>query len=170
MKMPSQPIKVEFMRVKGQKLTILAFEKEVRFYNEKQLNYTFITDYNLYNIIWGSFAREEACLILLYENAGFEVLILHRLFKPTQKYGVNKAIDKQYQNIPIPKKSSYFLSFWNDDESDESLLYRHFQKGLQLLKWRTLKEKFAEGGAHIQSRIEVNSKILGLGPTFNIQL
>lgn len=35
MKMPSQPIKVEFMRVKGQKLTILAFEKEVRFYNEK---------------------------------------------------------------------------------------------------------------------------------------
>jgi hypothetical protein len=34
-KMPSQPIKVEFMRVKGQKLTILAFEKEVRFYNER---------------------------------------------------------------------------------------------------------------------------------------
>lgn len=35
MKMSSQPIKVEFMRVKGQKLTILAFEKEIRLYNEK---------------------------------------------------------------------------------------------------------------------------------------
>jgi hypothetical protein len=33
MKMGAQPIKVEFMKVKGQKLTILAFENEVRFYN-----------------------------------------------------------------------------------------------------------------------------------------
>ena len=83
MKMGSQPLKVDFMRVKGQKMTILAFEREVRFYNEKELNYTFITDYNLYDIIWGSFAREEGCLILLYEHAGFEVLILHRHFKTT---------------------------------------------------------------------------------------
>lgn len=83
MKMGAQPIKVEFLKVKGQKLTILAFEREVRFYNEKELNYTFITEFNLYNVIWGSFAREECCLILLYENAGFEVLILHRQFKAT---------------------------------------------------------------------------------------
>ena len=33
MKMGMQPIKVEFLKVKGQKMTILAFEKEVRFYN-----------------------------------------------------------------------------------------------------------------------------------------
>lgn len=33
MKMGSQPIKVEFMKFKGQKMTILAFEKEVRLYN-----------------------------------------------------------------------------------------------------------------------------------------
>jgi hypothetical protein len=33
MKMASQPLKVEFLKVKGQKMTILAFEREVRFYN-----------------------------------------------------------------------------------------------------------------------------------------
>ena len=43
MKMGNQPIKVEFLRVKGQKMTILAFENEVRFYNDRELNYTFVT-------------------------------------------------------------------------------------------------------------------------------
>lgn len=50
------------------------------------------------------------------------------------------------------------------------MLYKHFEKSLKLLKWRTLREKFAEGGAQIENRIEVNSKILGLGPIFNVQL
>jgi hypothetical protein len=71
LKLGQQPLKAEFLRFKGQKMTIIGFENEVRFYNEKELNYTYVTDFKLYNVIWGSFAREECCLILLYENAGF---------------------------------------------------------------------------------------------------
>jgi hypothetical protein len=50
------------------------------------------------------------------------------------------------------------------------MLYKHFEKSLKLLKWRTLREKFIEGGAQAQNRIEVNSRILGMGPIFNIEL
>lgn len=61
------------------------------------------------------------------------------------------------------------MTFWNDD-SDEALLYRHFEKSLKLLKWRTLREKFTDGNNKVQDKINVNSKILGLGPVFNIQI
>jgi hypothetical protein len=170
MKMGAQPLKAEFLKFKGQKLTILAFEHEVRLYNERELNYTFVTDYPLYNIIWGSFAREECCLILLYEHAGFEVLILHRQFKSTEKYGSNKELKQEYDSIPIPKKTPHFLIFWNEADADEANLYRHFEKSLKLLNWRTLKEKFAEGKSQTQHHIDINSKVLGLGPCFNVQL
>lgn len=115
LKLGQQPLKAEFLRFKGQKMTIIALESEVRLYNERELNYTFVTDYKLYNVVWGSFAREECCLILLYENAGFEVLILHRQFNLKEKYGSNKSIKEEYENIPIPKKSNHFLTFWEDD-------------------------------------------------------
>jgi hypothetical protein len=44
------------------------------------------------------------------------------------------------------------LSYWNDDE-DEAVLYKHFERGLQLLKWRTLREKFSEGTHKTQGKI-----------------
>lgn len=125
LKLGQQPLRAEFLRFKGQKMTIIALENEVRLYNERELNYTFVTDYKLYNVIWGSFAREECCLILLYENAGFEVLILHRQFSLREKYGSNRSLKEEYESLPIPKKSNHFLTFWEDDE-DEALLYRHF--------------------------------------------
>ena len=71
LKLGQQPLKAEFIRAKGQKLLLVALENEVRLYNEKEVIYTFITDFKLYSIVWGSFAREDSCLILLYENAGF---------------------------------------------------------------------------------------------------
>ena len=95
---------------------------------------------------------------------------MHRQFKTTEKYGSNKEVKQEYENIPIPKKTPHFLSFWNDKETDEELTYKHFEKGLKLLKWRTLREKFIEGGAQAQHQIEINSKVLGLGPYFNIEL
>jgi hypothetical protein len=49
----------------------------------------------LYSLLYGSFAREESCLILLYENNGFEVLIGHRLFNPNEKYGTRKAKERK---------------------------------------------------------------------------
>jgi hypothetical protein len=41
---------------------------------------------------------------------------------------------------------------------------------LQLLKWRTLREKFSDAAGKAQGKMEVNTKILGLGPIFNLQI
>ena len=67
-------------------------------------------------MIWGSFAREECCLILLYEMAGFEVLILHRQFSPKELYGSNKHVVDETAPIPIPKKTNHFLTYWNEEQ------------------------------------------------------
>lgn len=80
------------------------------------------------------------------------MLILHRQFSLKEKYGSNKSVKEEYENIPIPKKSNHFLTFWEDDE-DEAMLYKHFERSLQLLKWRTLREKFAEGTGKAQSKL-----------------
>lgn len=55
---------------------------EFRLLRDKETIYRYETDFKLYNILHGSFSREENCVILLYENNGFEVLIGHRLFNP----------------------------------------------------------------------------------------
>jgi hypothetical protein len=94
----------------------VALENEFRLYNEKEVIYTFLTEYKLYSVVWGSFAREDSCLILLYENAGFEVLILHRQFNPKEKYGTNKAPSIDYEPLPLPKKTNHFLTYWQDDQ------------------------------------------------------
>lgn len=57
LKLGQQPLKAEFLKVKGQKMTIVAFQNQFRLYSQKELNYTYITDFKLYNIVWGSFAR-----------------------------------------------------------------------------------------------------------------
>lgn len=61
------------------------------------------------------------------------------------------------------------MSYWEDDE-DEAILYKHFERSLQLLKWRTLREKFADGAVKSHNKLEVNAKVLGLGPVFNLQI
>lgn len=139
----------------------------MRLYIEKEVIYTFMTDYKLYSVVWGSFAREDNCLILLYENAGFEVLILHRQFNPKERYGSNRAPRIEYDALPIPKKTNHFLTYWQD-EQDEASLYRYFEKSLSLLKWRTLREKYSDRKQ--QAGLEIGSKVLGLGPIFTIQL
>lgn len=78
LKLAEKPIKVLFMR----KLLLVAFEMEFRLLRDKETIYRYETDFKLYNILHGSFSREENCVILLYENNGFEVLIGHRLFNP----------------------------------------------------------------------------------------
>lgn len=42
----------------------------------------------------------------MYENHGFEVLILHRQFNPKQIYGLNKQTVDETEEIKIPKKST----------------------------------------------------------------
>ena len=54
------------------------------------------------------------------------MLILHRQFNIKEKYGSNKSIKSEYENIPIPKKSNHFLTYWNNQDEDESLIYKHF--------------------------------------------
>lgn len=54
--------------------------------------------------------------------------------------------------IPIPKKSSHFLTYWND-EAEDDLFYKLFEKSLILLKWRTLKEKFTENINKTQGKL-----------------
>lgn len=53
------------------KLLLVAFEQEFRLLRDKETIYRHETDYKLYNILHGSFSREESCIILLYENNGF---------------------------------------------------------------------------------------------------
>ena len=74
------------------------------------------TDKKIISITYGSFAREQNCLILLYEKDGFEVLITHRLFNPKEKYNP-KILPKLEKAAPekelaIPKKTSQFLKYW----------------------------------------------------------
>lgn len=55
-------------------------------------------------------------MILLYEMAGFEVLILHRQFSPKELYGSNKHVVDETAPIPIPKKTNHFLTYWNEEQ------------------------------------------------------
>jgi hypothetical protein len=41
---------------------------------------------------------------------------------------------------------------------------------MKLLKWRTLSEKFSEGGNKPNGKIEINSTIVGMGPIFKVQI
>lgn len=89
-KLPKQPIKVLYINYKSFKLTLILFQDEFRLYNGREVIYSYFTSYKMYDALFGSFAKEENCLILMYENHGFEVLILHRQFNPKERYGSNK--------------------------------------------------------------------------------
>jgi hypothetical protein len=122
----------------------------------------------LYSLLYGSFAREESCLILLYENNGFEVLIGHRLFNPNEKYGTRKG--KESQSITddssmfqLPKKTPQFLKFWSS-QSDNLNSFKLYERNMKLLKWRTLKGRASEKVQPSAAKVEVNPKILGIGP------
>jgi len=46
------------------------------------------------------------------------VFILHRQFNSKEKYGSNKVVKEEEINMPIPKKTSHFLTYWNDEQTD----------------------------------------------------
>ena len=85
-KLNKKPIKCLLMKHKGIKLILVAFSDEFRIYNQKEVIYRQESDKKINSVTYGSFAREQNCLILLYEKDGFEVLITHRLFNPKEKY------------------------------------------------------------------------------------
>lgn len=45
-----------------------------------------------------------------------------------------------------------------------------FERSMKLLKWSTLKGKVVEKKASSTAKIELNPKVLGLGPVFIIKL
>ena len=67
--------------------------------------------------------------MLLYEDKGFEVLLVHRLFNPKEKYEpklLNKdKEDDEEKKIALPKKTEEFLKFWGAD-SDNIQSYKLF--------------------------------------------
>ena len=79
---------------------------------------------------------------MMYESHGFEVLILHRQFNPKQAYGSNKKRNDQTQDIPIPKKTTEFKTYW-DEQKDSSQAYKIYERNIKLLKWMTYRQKFS---------------------------
>ena len=71
LKMAQRPLKIVFIKQKGVKLLAVAFPYEFRLYREKEVIYRHQVQDQLFSIVNGSFAKEQNCLILLYEQKGF---------------------------------------------------------------------------------------------------
>lgn len=135
-KLPKQPIKVILVDYKSTKMSFVVFQDEFRIYNEKEIVYSFVTQHRMYDLLFGSFAKEENCVILMYESHGFEVLILHRQFNPKQNYGTNRKTVETTKDITIPKKTTEFKAYW-DVENDATQSYKLYERNIKLLKWMT---------------------------------
>ena len=92
------------------------------------------------------------------------------MFNPKEKYP-ERILEKKSDevNINLPKKTNHFLNFWAS-EPDKLDSYKMFERNLKLLKWRTLREKTVSKNIISQAKIQLNSKILGLGPNFIIKV
>ena len=65
------------------------------------------------------------------------------------------------------------MKYWAG-EPDSLNSYKVFERNMKLLKWRTLRSKLNDkanprGGGGV-SKVDINSKILGLGPHFIVKL
>ena len=70
-KLTQNPVKMAFMKQKGTRLLVVAFPDEFRIYRDKEIVYRHQVEHRLYSVVYGSFAKEQNCLVLLYEQNGF---------------------------------------------------------------------------------------------------
>lgn len=97
-------------------------------------------DDNLRLLKFGTYGRQEGCLIMFFEEKGFEVKIVHRLFNANQKISkdpvVNEIADSK---IPVPKKTALFQIESQAETSNCAEMYRGYMQDTRFLKWRVLK-------------------------------
>ena len=93
------------------------------------------------------------------------------MFNPKENYEPRliRANEEEGPGLVLPKKTGHFLKYWAG-EPDNINNYKVFERNMKLLKWRTLRAKVNDktnpGGI---SKIEINSKVLGLGPIFIVK-
>ena len=76
----------ECIRTRSFKALIVGGKYEIRVYNETLLISKLELNYELRCFKFGTTARQENCLVLVYKDNGFEVKIMHRQWNPNVKY------------------------------------------------------------------------------------
>jgi hypothetical protein len=92
-------------------------------------------------IKFGTYGRQEGCLIVFFQDKGFEVKIVHRLFNPSSKLE-RDPVDNDIgdSKIPVPKKSTVFQAECEAEKDTAASMHRGYMKDMRLMKWRVLKE------------------------------
>lgn len=58
---------------------------------------------------FGTYGKQDGCVIIFYEGKGFEVKIMHRQFNPNGRIERDQIQTSIVESrIPVPKKSTVF--------------------------------------------------------------
>ena len=139
-RLQGQPIQLEIMKLRNAKALLVALKQELRIYNDRMLVYKLATDDVISHIKFGTYGRQDGCLIVFFDGKGFEVKIVHRLFNPNSKLERDPLeTDIGDNRIPVPKKSTVFQAECEAEKEEASSMHRGYLEDMKLLKWRLLK-------------------------------
>ncbi|KAI9207807.1 ciliary BBSome complex subunit 1-domain-containing protein [Polychytrium aggregatum] len=151
--------------------------RHVRIYNGNILVSCILADGIVKAVRFGTFAREESCLVMLMTSGGLLVKRLKRSTELVSGDSVLRPPKEQNIPIPVPKKTKIFMEQSNRERDQATDLYRLFQHGLTKLRIQALKgymqleSRSADpSGSSASLPVKLDANLLGLGPLYRLEL
>ena len=169
---------MEFYYRKSEELPIVIIalkNKEVRFYNNKNLLIVMKVNDNIFGMKFGKYATTDDCLVLFTYSGSFIVKTFGKENKFSKlKYEEEK---KPEGKIIIPKKSPLFLDLAEREKENCFNIQNAFQNDLLRIRYKAmdsyvkmLKIGNAPQNYSSSSTIKISASLEGLGPNFKLNL
>merc|ERR1719409_1850982 len=148
---------------------------EVRLYNGKYMIHSFSVDEPIMGCKFGTFGREEGCLILSLNSGGLVVKILNRNANLDASSAAPGPPPEQDIPLDVPKKTKLYVEQTNREREQAIDMHRTFQRDLCKLRLSTARAYVnllgtghgpmsSMGGANVR----LNANVVGMGPQFKI--
>ena len=169
---------MEFYYRKSEDLPIVIIalkNKEVRFYNDKNLLIVMKVNDNIFGMKYGKYATTDDCLVLFTYSGSLIVKTFGKENKFSKlKYEEEK---KSEGKIIIPKKSSLFLDLAEREKENSFNMQNTFQNDLLRIRYKAmdsyvkmLKIGNAPQNYSSSSTMKIAASLEGLGPNFKLNL
>jgi Bardet-Biedl syndrome 1 protein len=148
---------------------------EVRLYNGKYLVHTFSVEEQIMGCKFGTFGREEGCLILSLKSGGLVIKILNRNASLDASTAPPGPPPEQDIPLDVPKKTKLYVEQTTREKENAIDMHRIFQRDLCKLRLSTARAyvKLIGSGQGpmsygVGAHLRLNAEVRGMGPEFSL--
>merc|ERR1719199_674158 len=148
---------------------------EVRLYNGKYMIHSFSVDEPIMGCKFGTFGREEGCLILSLTSGGLVVKILNRNANLDASTAAPGPPPEQDIPLDVPKKTKLYVEQTTREKENAIDMHRIFQRDLCKLRLSTARAYVKLiGSGHgpmsygVGANLRLNAEVRGMGPEFQL--